>query len=206
MPSGGRTAILEQPEDICEYYDHPEIYYEKRDRMIERVERRLARIAQLDVTPDSLSRGGSGSLVCQSPRVFHELARPVLRRASSLARDLGIPTHARSCGPEKELVRMAAEETHLTVIGPLEVPPMGECDLAGPKRLYGDRIVLKGNLHTTDVMLRRPDDDVAASRKAIDDAARGGRFILSAGDQCGRHTPDENIRAMVETARTYARY
>jgi hypothetical protein len=30
--------------------------------------------------------------------------------------------------------------------------------------------------------------------------------IPPTGDQCGRDTPDENIRAMVDTARTYGRY
>ena len=50
------------------------------------------------------------------------------------------------------------------------------------------------------------DDVVAASRRAIDDAGAGGGFVLSTGDQCGRDTPDENLRAMVETARTYGRY
>ena len=45
-----------------------------------------------------------------------------------------------------------------------------------------------------------------ASRKAFDDAARGGRFILSTGDQCGHDSPDENILAMVETARTYGHH
>ena len=84
---------------------------------------------------------------------------------------------------------------------------MGDCRLAELKQAYGDRIVLKGNLHTTEVMLRGTVADVmAASRKAIDDAAAGGRFILSTGDQCGRDTPDENLLAMVETARTYGRY
>jgi len=102
---------------------------------------------------------------------------------------------------------MFAEETDLTVIDPLEPPPMGDCDLAEIKRLYGEKIVLKGNLHTTDVMLRGSAADVAAaSRQAIDAAAGGGRFILSTGDQCGRDTPDENIRAMIETARTYGEY
>ncbi|HNU12785.1 MAG TPA: uroporphyrinogen decarboxylase family protein, partial [Rubrivivax sp.] len=68
-------------------------------------------------------------------------------------------------------------------------------------------IVLMGNLHTTEVMLRGSVEDVRkASRKAIDDAGAGGGFILSTGDQCGRDTPDENLRAMVETARTYGRY
>ena len=84
---------------------------------------------------------------------------------------------------------------------------MGACDLAELKRLYGNRIILKGNLHTTRVMLRGTVPDVvAASQQAIDDAAAGGGFILSTGDQCGRDTPDANIHAMVETARTYGRY
>jgi uroporphyrinogen-III decarboxylase len=75
------------------------------------------------------------------------------------------------------------------------------------KRLYGDKIVLKGNLHTTEVMLRGSVADViAASRQAIDDAAAGGRFILSTGDQCGRDTPHANLRAMIEIARTYGEY
>ena len=73
-------------------------------------------------------------------------------------------------------------------------------------RLTG-KLALKGNLHTTEVMLRGTVETViAASKKAIDDAAEGGRFILATGDQCGRDTPDANIRAMVETARTYGRY
>lgn len=66
---------------------------------------------------------------------------------------------------------------------------------------------MKGNLHTTNTMLMgSPADVAAAARQAIDEAAAGGRFILSTGDQCGRDTPEENIRAMIETARTYGRY
>jgi uroporphyrinogen decarboxylase len=164
-------------------------------------------IAHLDVKPDFLFCGSSGSLIFQSPAIFRELALPVLKRATEMAYDLGIPTHVHSCGPERELVKMAALETKLTVIDPLEVPPMGDCNLADLKRLYGDKIILKGNLHTTGVMLKGTVDEVvAASKQAIDDAAGGGGFILSTGDQCGRDTPDDNIRAMVEVARTYGRY
>ena len=207
MPSGGSTGLLTGPEDIYAYYDDPTPFHEKRARMIERVERRMETIAGLDVRPDFLFCGASGTLVWQTPAIFRDLGLPVLLRATELAVDLGIPTHVHSCGPEKDLVRMAAQETHLTVIDPLEIPPMGDCDLAELKRLYGDQIVLKGNLHTTQVMLHGSTDDVVrASRQAIDDAAAGGGFILSTGDQCGRDTPDENLFAMVETARTYGRY
>jgi uroporphyrinogen decarboxylase len=105
------------------------------------------------------------------------------------------------------LVKMAVEETRLTVIDPLEIPPMGDCNLAELKQRYGSRIVLKGNLHTTDVMLFGSVEKVVqASKQCIDDAAAGGGFILSTGDQTPRDTPYENIFAMVETARTYGKY
>ena len=72
---------------------------------------------------------------------------------------------------------------------------------------YGGRISLTGNLHTTEIMLHGTPDDVRrASKQAIDDAGAGGGFILSTGDQCGRDTPEENIRAMIDVARDYGRY
>ncbi len=84
---------------------------------------------------------------------------------------------------------------------------MGDCDLADLKRRFGRRICLKGNLHTTEVMLRGTVAQVReCAKRAIDDAAEGGGFILSTGDQVPRDTPFENIEAMVEVARTYGRY
>jgi len=207
MPSGASTLLVRNADEVYEFHDDPRPFYERRERMLALVDERMERIAGLDVKPDFLLCGSSGSLIFQSPATFRELALPVLKHVTERAHELGIPTHVHSCGPEKELVRMAAEETMLTIIDPLETPPMGDCDLAQLKRLYGDRIVLKGNLHTTRVMLHGSVDDVvAASKQAIDDAAAGGGFVLSTGDQCGRDTPDENIWAMIETARTYGRY
>jgi uroporphyrinogen decarboxylase len=203
------TEVLCSEEDVYDYYDHPEEQEERSRRRVEEAEARFNRIMALpaDCRPDFLCVGGSGSLVFQTPEIFRRLAFPAARRVIELAAAAGVPTHVHCCGPERELVRIFAEETELTVIDPLEHPPMGDCDLAELKRLYGGRLTLKGNLHTTDVMLRgSPADVAAASRRAIDDAGEGGRFILSTGDQCGRDTPDENLRAMVETARTYGSY
>ena len=64
-----------------------------------------------------------------------------------------------------------------------------------------------GNLHTVNIMLRgTPGDVELAAKQAIDDAAAGGGFILSTGDQCGRDTPEENIFKLVEAADAYGRY
>ena len=201
------SSILSCEQDIYDYFDHPELHNYWRDKLVERVEKRFANIMKMDVLPDFLCVGGSGTLVFQTVDIFRQLAFPAVKRAIELAAKAGLPTHIHSCGPEKALIKIMAEETSLTVIDPLEIPPMGDCVLADIKKLYGDKLVLKGNLHTTDVMLfGNPDDVIAASKKAIDDAAENGRFILSTGDQCGRDTPEQNLIAMVDIARSYGKY
>ncbi|MEI8245037.1 MAG: uroporphyrinogen decarboxylase family protein [Lentisphaerota bacterium] len=199
--------MINNQEKLFEYYDNPEKLEAEVEKRMKEVERKFAWLMSLDVRPDFLCVGGSGSMIYQSPEFVRKYSLPAVKRAIELATAAGIPTHVHSCGPEKELVKIMAEETSLTVIDPLEIPPMGDCNLAELKRLYGKKLTLKGNLHTTEVMLKGSVQDVInASKKAIDDAKEGGRFILSTGDQCGRDTPFENIFAMVETARTYGKY
>ena len=203
----GRSTFVTNTQQVYDYYDDPEPFIEASREYLKKSVIRFKKLMSLETKPDFICTGGSGTLVYQTADMFRKLGLPVVKTISELCSECGIPSHVHSCGPEKELVKILSEETKLTVIDPLEIPPMGNCDLKELKRLYGHRLVLKGNLHTTDVMLRGSVQDVKdASRRAIDDAAEGGRFILSTGDQCGRDTPDENIFAMIETARTYGRY
>lgn len=203
------SCQIHNEEQIYWYYDHPEEVDARAEALVEQAERRFEKIMHLpeDNRPDFLCVGGSGTFVYQTEEMFRRLAFPAVKRVIELASAAGVPTHVHSCGPETRLVEILATETDLTVIDPLEIPPMGDCDLADLKRRFGDKIVLKGNLHTTEVMLRGSVRDVIdASKRAIDAAAEGGRFILSTGDQCGRDTPLENLEAMIETARTYGSY
>jgi uroporphyrinogen decarboxylase len=202
------SSVAVYDEDgIYEYYDHPEKHEQWAVERVEKVERRFKQLMAMPVKPDFFCVGGSGTLVFQTVEIFRKLALPAVKRAIELAKTVDIPTHVHSCGPETALVEIMATETDLTVIDPLELAPMGDANLAELKKRFGHKLVLKGNLHTTETMLRGSVADVvAASKKAIDEGAAGGRFILSTGDQCGRDTPDENLFAMIETARTYGRY
>ncbi len=203
----GRSTFVTNAEQVYAYWDDPEPFEEAAAEYLRKSEIRFKKLMSLETKPDFICTGGSGTLVYQTVDMFRKLGLPVVKRMTELSSQYGIPSYVHSCGPEKELVKICHNETSLTVIDPLEIPPMGNCDLKEIKRLYGDKLVLKGNLHTTNVMLRGSADDVRkASRQAIDDAAEGGRFILSTGDQCGRDTPDENLFAMIETARTYGKY
>ena len=187
------------------YLDYPALI-ERYAEVQEAFQVRLAgRI--LKAKPDFLMIGVSGLMTLQSPEIFRRLSLPTLQKVTAMAKAAGIPSHLHACGRERVLVEICANETDLSSIEPLEIPPMGDCDLAEIKRKFGKRIALKGNLHTTEVMLRGTPDDVRReSRRCMDQAAEGGGFVLATGDQCGRDTPDENIFAMIEIAREYGVY
>jgi len=205
--SCGTSCLVGGEREIYDFFDNPQKYYDRREWLLEHYEKVFMKILSFSCRPDFITTGASGTLINQTPQMFRELGLPIVKKMTALAKKHGLPSHIHSCGPEKEVVKMCAEETDLTVIDPLEVPPMGDCDLKELKKLYGHKLVLKGNLHTTKVMLHGSVNDVIeASKRAIDDAAEGGRFILATGDQCGRDTPYENIFAMIETAKTYGKY
>lgn len=196
---GGMEAV------ISVYMDYPALiqkYREVQENYWVKLAERMLR-----VKPDFLMIGVSGLTTLQSPEIFRALSLPTLQKVTAMAREAGIPSHLHACGRQRALVEICASETDLSSIEPLEIPPMGDCDLAEIKRKFGKRLALKGNLHTTDVMLRGTPEDVRReSRRCMDVAAEGGGYVLSTGDQCGRDTPDANIFAMIETAREYGVY
>ena len=172
------------------------------------MDRDYVRMAEmmLDQKPDVLLLGGSGTLTLATPALVRKYALPTIKTITRMCKEAGIPSMLHSCGRSMAFLEMLYNETDLDCINPLEEPPMGDVDLAEVKRLYGDKLCLMGNLNTTNVLIEPKERVAEACRRAIDAAAKNGRFILSTGDQLGRDTPDENIFAMVETAKTYGKY
>lgn len=157
--------------------------------------------------PDYIMIGASGLLTLQSPELFRQLSLPTIKEVTAIAREHRIPSHLHACGKSRFLVDVFSEETELDSVCPLEIPPMGDIELSEIKRLYGKRLCLKGNIHTTEVMLLGSVLDVEhAAKKCIDDAAGGGAYILATGDQCGRDTPYENLFKLAEVSRSYGTY
>lgn len=199
-PEGGGYSIYD-------YYDRYDVVKEWSEKAEERILKRLKKILSAPVKPDFILTGGSGLLVFNTPKVLRDITLPTLQKITKMCKESGVPSQIHCCGPERALVEMCAKETDLSSINPLEIPPMGDCDLKEIKKSFGRKLSLMGNLHTTKVMLQGSIEDVEkAAKKAIDDAAEGGGFILSTGDQCGRDTPEENIFKLIEVGRTYGKY
>lgn len=187
------------------YYDEPDLFMELNELYATHVLRQTEMI--LDSHPDSILTGGSGSITMQSPSLWEELTLPTLQKIVHLASQAGVIVGVHSCGKEKHLVKTMAETSSLNYVNPLEIPPGGDCKLDEIKTLYGNKLALMGNLHTTDVMLHGTVQDIRReSLKAIRDAGLGGGFVLSTGDQVPRDTPEENILEMVHAVKEFGQY
>ena len=187
------------------YADYPELF-EELVELYERHELQKLEFA-LEAGVESILTGGSGSITLQSPGLFRRLSLPRLQKITRRCKEEGVICGIHSCGKERYLVEACANETDLSYVNPLEIPPMGDCDLAEIKAKFGHKLALMGNLHTTQVMLFGRTQDVRREAlKAILAAGQNGGFVLSTGDQCGRDTPFENIFELVRVAKEFGRY
>jgi len=93
--------------------------------------------------------------------------------------------------------------TGVDCICPFERPPGGDVtDLALVRHILGGKVTMNGNVHTVETLIRGTPQDVAREVEEIAAAFAGEpRLIIGTGDQVGRETPEENIWAMIETAR-----
>ncbi len=190
---------------VYSYCDYKDIFLELSD-LFYRQEMQKLQIF-LECGHEAILIGASGSVTLQSPDLWDELTLPFVQEATRMCRQAGALSGMHSCGLSQHLLRRVAEQTELNYINPLELPPMGDCELADVKARYGDRLSLMGNLHTTSVMLSPHWEKVyLESLRAIRDAGKGGGFVLSTGDQCGRDTPDANILAMLRASRDFGNY
>jgi len=187
------------------YYDQDDFFQELLDVNI-RDSLRLTEI-YLDLKPDFIMFGGSGTWLLNTPASFRELALPTLQKQTRMAKEAGVASFIHSCGKERGLVEICANETDLSCINPVEPPPTGDCDLAEIKKKFGNKLSFMGNINTVDLMKNgSPKDIEKACLKALEDAAYDGGFILSTADECVDETPYENIFKMVEVARKYGKY
>jgi uroporphyrinogen decarboxylase len=193
------------PETMYEYYDNHETFTIRMQKTGNEMLQKTEEI--LSWQPDVLMIGNSGMMLFNPEPIFREICLGWLKQVTKMAKQYGVITHLHCCGPERRLVEIAANETDLSCIEPLEIRPMGDCCLKEIKNLFGSKIALKGNLHTTDMMLYGSVQEVEnACKQAIDDAGEKGGFVLSTGDQTPRDTPDENIFAMQRIVETYGKY
>ena len=140
-----------------------------------------------------------------SPAMWRKWDKPVLTAICDEAHRHGRLVHLHNHG---KCLELAADfpEIGIDCVCPFERPPGGDVEgLAGlqqvAERLAG-RTTMNGNIHTVETLIRGTEEDVRREVREVLKAFDGNpRVIVGTGDQVGRETPEENIRAMIEEAK-----
>ena len=189
-------------EGIVALADHEARYSELQQRYIAYMVERTRSICEHTVeAPLFISCSWScASLI--GPRLWRRWDKPgvkaIVEEAHRHGRLVHIHYHGKSLENLADLV-----ECGVDCICPFERPPGGDVtDLDEVRKQLGGAVTMNGNVHTVETLIRGRPRDVEREVLEIAEAFAGEpRLIIGTGDQVGYETPEENIRAMIETAR-----
>jgi uroporphyrinogen-III decarboxylase len=138
-----------------------------------------------------------------SPKMIKGLFEDSYRRLVETAHAVGIKLVMHSCGNVTSLLEFFAD-CGFDAVQSLE--PTAGVSLKEAKALVGDRICLIGNIDVSEVLVSGTREEVfEAVRHAIQDAGRGGGFILSPAHNHSGVSVDR-LRWMLEAAHRYGDY
>jgi MtaA/CmuA family methyltransferase len=134
------------------------------------------------------------------PDMFRQFA---LEHEITLARQVqeyGIPWSLHICGNTSAILPDMAKT------GAKIIELDWQVDMAEARRIFPKETVLMGNIDPSYPLVHGTADEVTAKAIEIIDGTKGRGLFLSSGCAMGRNTRPENMRAMVEAAKTYGRY
>ncbi len=135
-----------------------------------------------------------------SPRTFHELMLPRVRRIAQACHECGGRLLYDSDG---NLWPVADDLFGSSgVDGYYEIDRRAGMDLGELRRRFPD-LTLMGNMSSITVATRSRDEVIAETRSCLDEAHRSGRIIVGTSNYFVPHTPIENVRAVLETIARY---
>ncbi len=139
-----------------------------------------------------------------SPKLYFDFFYPRFKRVISGFKDLGYLC-VKHCDGDVNALLDSWIEAGVDCIDPVD--PNGNMNLKQLKAKYGDRLALKGNVDCQGVLVSgTPAEVKSAARKCIEDAAKGGGYILSSSNSIHSGVPAENFAAMLEAVKEYGAY
>ena len=167
----------------------------------------------LDLTAEALIRfgnacadAGADILHCGDSLASCDMISPATYRKYALPYEQKVFQGWKAHGPTASLLHICGNSTRVldayADAGASVVEIDNQVDLAVAKSQIGERVAIMGNVHTvTDLQQGTPESVRLAAQKCIQQASRGGGYILGSGCIVPRKTPVENVREMVRVAR-----
>ena len=115
-------------------------------------------------------------------------------------------SYLHTCGFIADRINVFAE-TEVDGIECMDPPPLGDMLLSEAKNRVGDKLFLKGNIDSVNILLRGDDEQVdQVIRETIQSGMSGGGYILSTACSVAPKVPPVRVRRLWELAEKYGQY
>lgn len=179
---------------MLDFYDDPKFVRDLFDFVIE-METAFAR-EQVRAGADVIGIGdAAASLV--GPQIYEEFVWPYEKKLVQAVQELGAAVRLHICGNTRFALPLMGQ------LGCEIVDLDSAVSLQDARAKMGGEQVLLGNINPVTV-LRNGTPDQVFDALAGCHAASGDRYIIGAGCEVPRDTPHENVRALLEYARSYS--
>jgi uroporphyrinogen decarboxylase len=136
-----------------------------------------------------------------SPRMYRKFAWPYVKKLASDLHEKGVRLSYHICGNATPII----EDMVNSGADVLEIDQKADQKIC--KAAAAGKTTLLGPVDPGEVLARgTPEQVTEKCREAIANLAPGGRFILGPGCALPATTPDENIHAMIESAKQFGVY
>jgi uroporphyrinogen-III decarboxylase len=118
----------------------------------------------------------------------------------------GVPIYTHTCGHIGDRLELMME-TGTEGIDTLDPPPIGDTVLADAKARIGDRMFIKGNMNSVELLQAAGVEHVLAmARERLRDGMPGGGYILSTACSVSPRVQPEKLEALYPLVEAEGRY
>jgi uroporphyrinogen-III decarboxylase len=189
-------AILIDPikfKALVEYFDNLSVAWAK--AQIE--------LGKLESIQISSPYAGSSFISKES---YENLVLPSVTRLAEEIKKSNGSSYIHTCGSINDRIELFAD-SGADGIECMDPPPLGNISLEAAKNRVGDRIFLKGNLDSVNILLQASDDEFeSVVKNTIEIGKNNGGFILSSACSISRDVNPERIKNISKLIDKYGKY
>lgn len=164
---------------------------------------RLQAARGVDAVLISSAFAGGGFI---SRSMYEQFVMPYETQVAAAIKQAGVKAYTHTCGAIGDRLDLMAA-TGIDGVDTMDPPPLGNTDLAEAKQQIGDKLFLKGNIDSVNILLQGTEQMVRDdAKRKLDAAMAGGGYILSSACSVAPRVPPAHLMALVEVAEEYGRY
>jgi len=141
-----------------------------------------------------------------SPKMYEEFVIPYEKQVTDAIRAQGVVAYTHTCGGIGDRLELMTQ-TGTEGIDTLDPPPLGNVELASAKAQVGDKVFLKGNMNSVELLQATTEEEVVAhATDRITTGMPGGGYILSTACSVAPHTEPWKLEMLTPLADKIGRY